>query len=450
VLIALLIERAGRTTPILASPEALALPVVISLVWLWFLSAHRSRDMRVLGTGPTEYRRVLSATGLCFGILAVVLVASGLDVSRSYFLVALPAGALALTVDRWIWRQWLTRQRLVGHYLLRALVVGGRSDVEYVIRQIDKAGASYHVVGAVLDGTDPGRLGLGNNLVAPIVGMDAAAAAAVDLGADVVIVAGNPGGDSDDFIRDLAWALESTSAELVVASRLTDVAGPRIHFRPVEGLPLMHVELPQFDGVKHQLKRLFDIVVAAVALLVLAPFVVVLALIIAVESPGSGLFRQTRVGRDGRTFTLLKLRTMSSTASATAGVDPLESEPNDGAGLLFKLRVDPRVTRIGRVLRKYSIDEVPQLWNVLVGDMSLVGPRPPLPREVAAYDGSIKRRLYIKPGLTGMWQVNGRSNLSWEESIRLDLYYVENWSLMGDLVILWRTVKEVVSPTGAY
>ncbi len=209
----------------------------------------------------------------------------------------------------------------------------------------------------------------------------------------------------------------------------------------------MHVELPNYDGGKHLLKRMLDVTLASLALLVLIPVFLVVAAAIRRDSAGPVLFRQVRVGRNGGTFRMLKFRSMVSTAEADL-LDLLDQ--NEGSGPLFKLKNDPRITRVGRTLRKYSIDELPQFWNVLVGDMSLVGPRPPLPAEVQGYEDHVHRRLFIKPGLTGMWQVNGRSNLSWEESVRLDLYYVENWSLTGDLIILWRTFRVLVAPVGAY
>ena len=233
----------------------------------------------------------------------------------------------------------------------------------------------------------------------------------------------------------------------MLSSRLTDVAGPRIHFRPVDGLPLIHVETPTFDGGKHILKRSVDIMLSAIALIVLLPLMIAIGVAIKLDSPGPALFRQRRCSRNGRTFQMLKFRSMVQTAE-----DDLASllDRNEGAGVLFKMRNDPRVTRVGRKLRRYSLDELPQIWNVLVGDMSIVGPRPPLVTEAACYEGKVRRRLFIKPGMTGLWQISGRSDLSWEESVRLDLYYVENWSLTGDLMIMWRTVKELVNPKGAY
>jgi exopolysaccharide biosynthesis polyprenyl glycosylphosphotransferase len=363
-----------------------------------------------------------------------------------YFVLTLPIGVLGLVTNRWLWRRWLTWQRKFGHYLSRVVVVGSPEDVDYVVARIERRlGAAYIVVGIVVDTS--ADVGSTHDAGLPVfTGLDSAAEAAAILGADAVIVAGQPS-SGPNFIRDLAWDLEGTAAELILASRLANVAGPRIHFRPVEGLPLIHVEIPQFDGARHVLKRAMDAATAATALILLAPLLLVLGALVRIDSPGPALFSQYRVGRDGRRFRMWKFRTMG--VSAAADLTQLVAA-NEAAGPLFKLKNDPRVTNIGRTLRKYSLDELPQLWNVLVGDMSLVGPRPPLPREVLGYENHVHRRLYIKPGLTGMWQINGRSDLSWEDSVRLDLYYVENWSLIGDIIILWRTLKVVMRPVGAY
>lgn len=207
------------------------------------------------------------------------------------------------------------------------------------------------------------------------------------------------------------------------------------------------MRIPTFDGGRHVLKRALDIVVATCALLAIAVLAVPIAIAIRLDSPGPVLFRQQRVGRDGRTFGMLKFRTMH--IDAEQQLEALRAQ-NEGAGPLFKLRSDPRVTRVGAVLRKYSLDELPQFWNALKGDMSVVGPRPPLPGEVTAYDGTVMRRLYLKPGITGLWQISGRSDLSWDESVRLDLRYVENWSVMQDLMIMVKTARVMVRPAGAY
>ena len=422
-------------------------PLIVTTVWISTLGTFHTRSARVVGVGSTEYKRVINASALSCGILALFFLLLQVESSRAYFLIAFPLGTVALSLERWLWRKWLLRQRQFGHYLARAIVVGHRDDVEYVIDQIEeKSGAAYRVIGVALDDDHSTRIGTGESSVPVVADLAHAAGAAGTLGVDTVIVAGHPRGGSK-FIRSLAWELEGTRAELVLSSRLTDVAGPRIHFRPVEGLPLIHVEIPQFEGGKHVLKRALDVAACSISLLALLPLLGGIAVLIKLTSPGPVLFPQERVGRDGHTFRMLKFRSMNNNAEDALA---LLRERNEGSGVLFKLKDDPRVTRVGKILRKHSLDELPQLWNVLMGHMSLVGPRPPLPAEVLGYENHVHRRLYIKPGLTGMWQINGRSDLSWEESVRLDLYYVENWSLAGDLVIIWRTFKVVLKPEGAY
>jgi exopolysaccharide biosynthesis polyprenyl glycosylphosphotransferase len=437
-------------------PEFAALYATISLLivatWMLSLWAYRTRDHRITGVGVSEYRRVAAASVFTFGLLAILFVIVKIEVARGFFMLALPVGLAGLMTSRWLWRRWLTAQRERGHYLSRALVAGSREDVSYVVDRINaSSGAMYNVLGAAVDTqqADAPRtdaLPCGGGKVPVVADLTTIGMAAANLEVDTVIVAGHPSDDTA-FIRDLSWQLEGTATELVLASKLTDVAGPRIHFRPVEGLPLIHVEIPQFEGGKHVLKRLFDVVVSGTALLLLSPLLLVIALVVHFDSPGGVIFTQERVGRNSRTFRMRKFRSMVATAeSDRTGL----VEQNQGAGVLFKMKNDPRVTRAGRMLRKYSLDELPQLWNVFVGDMSLVGPRPPLPSEVLGYEKHVHRRLYIKPGLTGLWQVNGRSDLSWDESVRLDLYYVENWSLIGDLMLIWRTFKVVLRPVGAY
>jgi exopolysaccharide biosynthesis polyprenyl glycosylphosphotransferase len=316
------------------------------------------------------------------------------------------------------------------------------------MRQIQEAGGpAYNVIGAAVAELGDPYLRDGEARVPVLAGYESVAQAAAAAEVDAVIVA-SQFHDDGEFVRKLGWSLEGSGADLVLASRLVDVAGPRVRFTPVQGLPLIHVDIPRFEGGKHVLKRLVDVVGAASALLLLLPVFAIVALLVKHDDGGPVFFRQTRVGRDGSLFQMVKFRSMVTDAEARLA--ELRAAADDGSGLLFKLKDDPRITRVGRVLRKYSIDEFPQFWNVLVGDMSLVGPRPPLPREVAEYEGAVGRRLYIKPGLTGLWQISGRSDLSWDESVRLDLFYVENWSLTGDLMILWRTVRVVLHPVGAY
>jgi exopolysaccharide biosynthesis polyprenyl glycosylphosphotransferase len=253
---------------------------------------------------------------------------------------------------------------------------------------------------------------------------------------------------SPEVLRRLSWEIEGTGVAMVVAPALLDVAGPRISVRPVAGLPLLHVEEPELSGVRQVLKVSVEWVFATVAFLLALPVLVVLAGLVRWDSVGAPLFRQTRVGKHGREFTVYKLRTMR--ADAESLLDSLRERNEVGDGLLFKIREDPRVTRVGKYLRKWSLDELPQLWNVVRGDMALVGPRPPLPGEVALYGAEVARRLLVRPGITGLWQVSGRSNLSWDDSVRLDLYYVENWSLALDAMIVWKTVFAIFRKDGAY
>lgn len=419
-----------------------------SVLWLAMMAVFRTRDAHLLGVGAGEYKRVLHASAATFGWLGAAYLLFDPSPARGYFLLAMPIGGVSLVMGRWLWRGWLTTQRQFGHFLSKVVVLGPRADVEYVIAQIDKkSGATYQVQGAVLeDESDTSVLHVGSRVV-PIVGVTSDVSAAVEAtGADAVIVAGQLSSGSG-YLRELGWKLEATSTELVVASSLTNVAGPRIQMRPVEGLPLMHVELPQFSGGRHVLKRVMDIVVSGIALIVLSPMLLVLSIWIRRDSEGGVIFRQTRVGQGSRQFTMYKFRSMVQSAEEELAQLKLL---NEGAGPLFKLHDDPRVTKVGGQLRKYSLDEFPQLLNVFKGDMSLVGPRPPLPSEVQDYRGHTHRRLFIKPGLTGLWQINGRSDLDWEESVRLDLYYVENWSITGDLMIMWRTLKIMLKPVGAY
>jgi exopolysaccharide biosynthesis polyprenyl glycosylphosphotransferase len=281
----------------------------------------------------------------------------------------------------------------------------------------------------------------------PVVGsLTSVPDAVARLGVDTVAVTASRGLTSG-VLKRLGWDLEGAGVDLVVAPALTDIAGPRVHVRPVSGLQLLYVEQPEFTGPTWAMKEAFDRTVAALALAVLSPLLALIAVAVRLSSPGPVVFRQVRVGRDGKTFTVYKFRTM--VVDAEKHLEALW-ELSEGNGVLFKLRDDPRVTGVGRLLRRLSLDELPQLWNVLVGNMSLVGPRPALPTEAERYGRSTARRLLVKPGITGLWQVSGRSDLSWEDSVRLDLYYVENWSFAGDIQILWKTVSAVVRAHGAY
>jgi exopolysaccharide biosynthesis polyprenyl glycosylphosphotransferase len=430
-----------------ASAAAWFVSAGTALIWLTMLSLGSTRANAIMGSGATEYKRVAHSSGYAFGVLAILFLLFQWQQLRFELLLALPAGTVALLVGRWVWRKWLLKQRRFGHYSKRALVTGTRDDIEYVLRTLDEGGAlGYTIVGTAPSDGRPDDVTANGRAYTVVGAMDSVALHARSLEADTIIVANRPE-DDPDFIKRLSWELEGTASELIISSRVADVAGPRISLQPVDGLPLIQVKIPEFEGGRHALKRAVDIAVAAIALVPIGLVMPFVALAIWFDDRGPVFFRQTRIGRDGQEFSILKFRTMR--IDAEQQLAKLEAL-NEGNGVLFKLKKDPRVTRVGAILRKYSIDELPQFWNVLRGDMSVVGPRPPLPKEVREYDGKVYRRLFIKPGITGLWQISGRSDLSWEESVRLDLRYVENWSVMSDLMIMWRTAKVMVSPTGAY
>ncbi|WP_236836196.1 sugar transferase [Blastococcus sp. KM273129] len=249
-------------------------------------------------------------------------------------------------------------------------------------------------------------------------------------------------------LRQLGWDLEDTQAELLLAPAVTEVAGPRVRIRPVAELPLMHVERPEFTGHRRIVKNLFDRSAALFGILLISPMLVALALAVKLTSRGPVFYKHERIGRGGQPFEVYKFRSMVPNADKL--VDTLFEESNEGNDVQFKMKRDPRVTRVGAVMRRYSLDELPQLFNVLNGSMSLVGPRPHVTREVQQYGFDMACRLLVKPGITGLWQVSGRSDLSWHDSVRLDVRYVENWTLTFDLMILWKTFGAVLRGSGAY
>ena len=419
---------------------------LFALVWFIALRVRRTSELRTVG-GSSEVGRVVVATLAAFGLLSVVNGLVDVEGLRAYLIVGLPIGLLLLVVDRTFWQRRLDAERAIGLSVPRALIVGAGPDIDFVVEQLGRAAAPRYIIAGVVcsDGL-PESDGVTSSSLSSFDRITAVTDAIAVANADVVILASHPG-DGGAFVRALSWRLERSSAKLVLAWCLDSVDRSRMRFDTADGLPLMHVAIPTFTGGKHRVKRAMDLVLSGFALLFLAPVFGVIALLIRRDSEGPVFFRQERVGVDGTRFSMIKFRSMATTAEADLAA---LLERNEGNGVLFKLRADPRVTRIGSVLRRYSLDELPQIWNIFVGNMSIVGPRPPLVREVEQYDDRVQRRLYIKPGLTGAWQVGGRSDLSWEESIRLDLHYVENWSILGDLRIMWRTVGVVIGPVGAY
>lgn len=415
--------------------------LLLAYGWAVSLVVFDTRDVRVFATGPDEYKRVINATLTTFGIFSIIMFAMNFSTGRGHLFIAFPCGLFLLLCGRWAWRKRLQQQRKRGRNVYRTLIAGEAEKCDHTVRQLQvNKIAGFHVVGAITtkDKELKATERLGN--------LDDIETVIDEHLPDAVILTG-----SDQLtpqrIREIGWHLEGSNTDLIVATSLTDITGPRLHMRPVSGFPLLHVEYPEFNGKRYLTKRLFDVIVSGFALLLLSPVFLVTYILVRCDSKGPGFFAQERNGLNGSIFTMYKFRTM------------LEGSPNqqlglldrtDGFGPLFKLKNDPRVTRFGRFLRRHSIDELPQLWNVFRGDMSLVGPRPPLPNEVQQYTEWVHRRMLVKPGISGLWQINGRSDLPWEESVRLDLFYVENWSFIGDLLIMWRTIRVVVKGVGAY
>ncbi|WP_338185902.1 sugar transferase [Jatrophihabitans sp.] len=416
--------------------------------WIFVLAMFGTRDSRIVGTGTQEYKRIVDATVRLFGVVAIAAFLLKIDLARGYLIITLPVGLLALLASRWIWRRWLTGERSRGLYSSKVLLVGSRVSVTAIAADLARAPqAGYVVVGACVPGDLIAEY-LPGTTIPMTSNLDLMQEAMAATGADTVVVT-----SSDelppDRIRELSWSLEPGRQHLVLAPSLTDIGGPRIHMRPVAGLPLIHVETPRYEGLKRFSKRAFDAVIASILILCLSPALAAIAVVVRLSTPGAVLFRQERVGLNGKHFNMLKFRSM--VVDAEQRLDELQDgERAEGNVVMFKMRNDPRVTPIGTILRRFSLDELPQLFNVVGGSMSLVGPRPPLEREVAVYENHVHRRFLVKPGITGLWQVSGRSNLSWEDTVRLDLYYVENWSMTGDLMILWRTAKAVLASEGAY
>jgi exopolysaccharide biosynthesis polyprenyl glycosylphosphotransferase len=433
------------THPGVGPTTALFWASVALLVWPMLLQATGAHSAWVFGTGSDEYRAVGTAGFVLLAAAGFLSYAADLALSRALVVVAVPALTLATLLGRFAARCALRRLRVRGHCTKRVVLVGrGAAVLELAHRLRRERFAGMDVVAACVTPDDRARVGEATGV--PVGGLEDVVDLAGRLGADTIAVT-SASETAAQYLRRLSWQLEGTGMELLVAPGLMEVAGPRLHIRPLEGLPLLSVEQPRFEGWQRVIKGGLDRVVAALALIVLAPVLLGIALAVKLTSPGPMLYRQERVGVNGQAFTMLKFRSM--VIDADQQVEALRAE-NISDGLLFKMRVDPRVTPVGRVLRRLSLDELPQLINVLGGSMSLVGPRPPLPGEVARYDTSVSRRLLVKPGLTGLWQISGRSDLPWEEAVRLDLRYVENWSLAMDLLILWKTASAVLHSRGAY
>lgn len=420
----------------------------LAAILLGLLSITGSRASRAVGVGSVEYRAVVKSTLLGFAGAALVAYVTSLAGLHFVLALGLVLSTSGLLVFRWSCRQWLVAQRRKGRMAHRVLVVGSELSATTMAHDLSRAFAAglqpvgiYTPSGRFARVTPDSTITVSGSVGGVMEALDRAEA-------DTVLISSS-NELTPESVRALSWQLEPGRQHLVVAPSLTDIGGPRIHTRPVAGLPLLHVETPRYDGGKLYAKRAFDIVASGVLILFLAPVLCAVAILVKASSAGPVLFRQKRVGRGGREFSMLKFRSMY--VDAEARLAELQGGERDrGNAVMFKMKDDPRVTRVGSILRRFSLDELPQLFNVFGGSMSLVGPRPPLEREVELYAHSVHRRFLVKPGITGLWQVSGRSDLDWDETVRLDLFYVENWTMTGDILILLKTFRAVFASEGAY
>ncbi|MFH9547963.1 sugar transferase [Streptomyces sp. NPDC051445] len=431
-------------------PHPLRLAAAAALLWPLIGVVSKRYTPLAWGDGGV-LRAVMRDWFVLVGALATLRVVCGLgSVPAEAFTALIPALILTAVCQTMIHRHLLAARRN-ARALRHVLVVGEASALDAVVEQLaQRTDHEYVIVGACPVGDGEVRSGVPVCVTLPCdePETDAAAVlgAADELAADLVFVAPGPY-MSGERIRRLSWALYEGGRSLMVLPGITDVARRRVRLTSAAGLTLLDIAPPLQRGVHTLVKAVVDRVGALALIVLLSPLLLLLALAVPLGSPGPVLYRQTRVGRHLRSFAMWKFRTM------VVDADRLKSalkEENENDGHMFKMRQDPRVTPVGRILRRYSLDELPQLFNILFGHMSLVGPRPPLPEEVAGYNGTEMRRLHVKPGLTGLWQVSGRSDLSWRETVALDLRYVDNWSLSGDLSVMARTVRAVLDGQGAY
>jgi exopolysaccharide biosynthesis polyprenyl glycosylphosphotransferase len=415
-----------------------SMPFVIAALWMGLLILRGSYDYRTIGLGTEEIRRVVSATLYTFAVVAGVSYLIRADISRAYAFVSLPLGLLLIVGERFAWRGWLYRRRARSEFMHRTLIVGGGAASEELADRLARDSYAGYLVVAQYEAPEPGVVDLTPWLDGLELVLDAKAVEALAVAPSENL--------SSNVIRQLAWSIEGRSVDLLIAPAMMDIAGPRLSVRPAAGLPLLHLDEAVLSRSQRFTKRALDLAGAALLIVLLSPVMAICAVAVRVTSKGPAVFRQVRVGRGGRPFTMLKFRTMVQDADHLREGLRAEHDLDDP---MFKLVEDPRITRAGKFLRRWSLDELPQLFNALGGSMSLVGPRPHPLDDVDRYELEAYRRLALKPGLTGLWQVEGRSDLDWAQALQLDLYYVETWSLSGDVVLLARTIRAVAQGRGA-
>ncbi|SER94340.1 Undecaprenyl-phosphate galactose phosphotransferase, WbaP/exopolysaccharide biosynthesis polyprenyl glycosylphosphotransferase [Propionibacterium cyclohexanicum] len=418
--------------------------LIILAAWLAALWWRGAYDTGQMGSGAQEFVRVAQASMLTAGTLGITAYLFRYPLPRGFFVVLFAIGIPALILERIALRELLKALRRRGLFRRRVLLGGDEAhmlDLHTVLSRESWLGLD--VVGTLPSGT----LTRPEFVELPRFGSPAECLAAVRATRASLVIFAEGSFERASQFSLLARQLEHESAQLVVVPALTDISAQRMTVQSLAGVPLVFIERPRAREARAWLKRGFDIVGASMLLLLASPIMAATALAIRMGDGGPVIYQQRRVGMGGTTFEFLKFRSMVVDADALR-VNLTAS--NEASGALFKIHHDPRITPVGRIIRRYSIDELPQLVNVLRGEMSLVGPRPALESEVSRYEEHVNRRLAVPPGLTGLWQVSGRSDLSWEDAVRLDLYYVDNWSFTSDVTILLRTLRAVLSRDGAY
>ncbi|HEU4480373.1 MAG TPA: sugar transferase [Actinomycetota bacterium] len=417
----------------------LATPIWIILFWLYGLY-----EPRQVLSPVNELKQVFH--GVIAGTVLIFLADSvfDLELARLWVFVAMIGGLFLVGGERLFVRKLLHFLRRRGGDVTRTIVLGANHEARTVAKTLQREGwLGYNIVGFV-DDSAPLEQQVGDE--GRIIGRTSELKDLVQQHHATLVLVAASAFEAVKLNR-LFWELQDVDVDLQVTSGTIDLMASRMTVQSVAGVPLLYIRRTGMDKFQRTLKRSIDLLGSALGLLFLSPFLAATALWIKKDSPGGVFFKQVRVGRDGELFTVWKFRTMVEDAEERRS--ELE-HLSEGPGLLFKLREDPRVTKAGKTLRRYSLDELPQLWNVLKGEMSLVGPRPALPSEVEQYDDWVRNRLKVKPGMTGLWQVSGRVDTSFADYVRYDLFYIQNWSLSLDLWILWRTFRAITQAEGAH
>ncbi|MCX6495714.1 MAG: sugar transferase [Rhodoluna sp.] len=439
------IEASG-TLRIEIDPQAVGLTMLGT--WLIALAVFKTRDTKVIGSDFLEYRRIVNASLTVLGLLAFNSLFFKVDVSRVFVTSLIVFGLLALLLERRIARAWLKRQRLQGRFKKRIVVYGPEElTVESVERLSNNKDHEFEPV-FTISGTKQLKLKMiatGEEKEFELQDLPEICKAH---NVELLKVVGSSA-TSADMHKRLYWALDGHDISFVVSPAITGVSSSKLTTRVIAGTPLLEISSTKFSGPQYAIKTVFDFVFSLVALILVSPIMLVTAIAIRLHDGGPVFFKQTRVGVRGQDFQILKFRSMK--VGAEKEFEQLAEQVGyEINAVQFKLKDDPRVTSIGKFIRKTSIDELPQFINVLKGDMSVVGPRPHVHKEVEAYDDHAVRRLLVKPGITGPWQVGGRSELTWEESVSLDLNYVEQWGLLVDISIILKTAIVVFARSGSY